>query len=52
MARAQGQNALYEVVELFKIRCLSYNKSLLWPNCSVWTAATKNKNPVLCVEFS
>ena len=39
MARAPGRDAIYEVVELFKQRCLVESKSLLWPDRSAWTSA-------------
>jgi MoxR-like ATPase len=39
VARAPGQKAVYEIIELFKTRCLSDNKSLLWPDRAAWTTA-------------
>lgn len=37
MARFPGAEAIYEVAELFRQRCLKEGKSLLWPNEPVWT---------------
>lgn len=40
MARWQGLDAVYEVAELFRQRCLVDGQSLLWPAHSSWTVNT------------
>ena len=37
MARFSGGNAVYEIADLFRQRCLLEAKSLLWPERSAWT---------------
>ncbi len=37
MARQPNREAVYEVADLFRQRCLVESKSLLWPDCDVWT---------------
>ena len=37
MARNPGWEAVYEVADLFRQRCLIEGKSLLWPEQAIWT---------------
>ena|SRR5947199_3655281 len=37
MARIQGADAIYQVADEFRSRCLAAGLSLLWPNDRVWT---------------
>ena len=39
MARRRGREAVYEVADQFRQRCLAEGKSLLWPLQTSWTAA-------------
>ena len=39
MARQVGAEAIYEVAELFRQRCLVDQASLLWPGRGAWTLA-------------
>jgi hypothetical protein len=38
MARYPGADAIYEVANEFRERCLTTGNSLLWPTDTVWTA--------------
>jgi 5-methylcytosine-specific restriction enzyme B len=38
LARLRGAEAVYEVADLFRQRCLIEGKSLLWPSETAWTA--------------
>ena len=40
MARFPGADAVYEVVDLFRQRCLVAGQSLLWPDRHAWTIGT------------
>jgi hypothetical protein len=37
MARVPGAEAVYEVADLFRQRCLVESQSLLWPDHNAWT---------------
>jgi MoxR-like ATPase len=37
MARYPGAEAVYEVADLFRERCLENHRSLLWPDDEIWT---------------
>ena len=40
MARFPGADAVYEVADLFRQRCLVAGQSLLWPDHRAWTVGT------------
>jgi hypothetical protein len=37
MARAQGDDAIYDLADLFRRRCRVEQTSLLWPEHRAWT---------------